>query len=74
MPSIIEGGFSLGQYSRSIRTNLPAGAGSQLDSFTLPGKHGYQGGEPRMAKQLGVAIHEISLLVEIESVGSIAHP
>jgi hypothetical protein len=36
-PSRIEGGVSLGQYRRSIRMNLSAGAGSQLDSLSLPG-------------------------------------
>ena len=36
-PSSSEGGVSVGQYSRSIRTNLPAGAGSQLDSLSGPG-------------------------------------
>src|SRR5580693_4731657 len=37
VPSNKEGGVSFGQYSRSIRTNLSAGAGSQLDSLSLPG-------------------------------------
>jgi hypothetical protein len=36
-PSRIDGSCSLGQYRRSIRTNFPAGAGSQLDSRSLPG-------------------------------------
>ena len=34
---MVEGGVSLGQYSLNIRMNLPAGAGSQLDSLSLPG-------------------------------------
>ena len=34
---MIEGSFSLGQYRRSIRMNLPAGAGSQFDSLSAPG-------------------------------------
>jgi hypothetical protein len=37
LPLMIEGGFSFGQYIRSIRTNLPAGAGSQFDSLSDPG-------------------------------------
>jgi hypothetical protein len=37
VPSNSEGGVSLGQYIRSINTNLSAGAGSQLDSLSLPG-------------------------------------
>ena len=37
VPSRRDGGVSLGQYNRSIRTNLSAGAGSQLDSLALPG-------------------------------------
>ena len=37
LPSIIDGGFSFGQYSRSIRMNLSLGAGSQLASLSLPG-------------------------------------
>ena len=32
------GFFSLGQYSRIIRTKSPAGAGSQFDSLSLPGE------------------------------------
>ena len=35
--SMIEGGVSLGQYMRSIRTNFPFGAGSQLLSLSFPG-------------------------------------
>ena len=37
VPLMIEGDFSLGQYIRSIRTNLPDGAGSQFDSLPAPG-------------------------------------
>src|SRR5579871_2072630 len=37
LPSMIEGGVSSGQYMRSIRRNLPAGAGSQFDSLSAPG-------------------------------------
>src|SRR5262249_33986305 len=37
VPAMTEGSFSLGQYRRSISTNLPFGAGSQLDSLSLPG-------------------------------------
>ena len=37
LPSMIEGGVSSGQYMRSIRTNLPAGAGSQFASLSAPG-------------------------------------
>ncbi len=37
VPSRIDGGFSFGQYSRSIRMNLSFGAGSQLASLPLPG-------------------------------------
>lgn len=37
MPSIIEGDSSFGQYMRSMRMNCSLGAGSQLDSFSLPG-------------------------------------
>jgi hypothetical protein len=37
-PSRMEGGFSFGQYIRSIRTNFPAGAGSQFDSLSAPGE------------------------------------
>ena len=33
----IDGSFSFGQYRRSIRMNLPLGAGSQLASLSLPG-------------------------------------
>src|SRR5262249_45378915 len=36
-PSMIEGLLSLGQYIRSIKTNFPGGAGSQLDSLAAPG-------------------------------------
>ena len=35
-PSRIEGSLSFGQYRRSISWNLPSGAGSQLDSFSVP--------------------------------------
>src|SRR5215467_11087772 len=35
---MIDGGVSCGQYMRSIRTNLPSGAGSQLASISLPGE------------------------------------
>ena len=38
LPSRIDGAFSLGQYIRIIRMNLPAGAGSQFDSRSLPGE------------------------------------
>ena len=34
-PSSID---SFGQYNRSMRMNLPAGDGSQLDSLSLPGE------------------------------------
>ena len=37
VPSRIDGGVSLGQYSRIISTNPPFGAGSQFDSLSLPG-------------------------------------
>jgi hypothetical protein len=37
-PLMIEGFFSFGQYSRSIRMKSPGGAGSQLDSLSLPGE------------------------------------
>ena len=37
VPSMIEGSFSFGQYMRSIRMNLPAGAGSQFVSLSAPG-------------------------------------
>jgi hypothetical protein len=33
----MDGVFWLGQYIRSIRTNFPAGAGSQFDSLSAPG-------------------------------------
>src|SRR5262245_7244848 len=38
VPSSSDGGFSWGQYSRIIRTNSSAGAGSQFDSLSLPGE------------------------------------
>jgi hypothetical protein len=38
VPSRIEGSLSFGQYIRSIRTNLPVGAGSQFDSLSVPGE------------------------------------
>ena len=38
MPLMIDGFFSFGQYSRIIRMNLPGGAGSQLDSLSVPGE------------------------------------
>ena len=38
VPSMIDGAFSSGQYMRSIRMNLPAGAGSQFDSLSAPGE------------------------------------
>jgi hypothetical protein len=37
VPSRMEGSLSFGQYIRSIRMNLPAGAGSQLLSLSDPG-------------------------------------
>jgi hypothetical protein len=37
VPSMIDGGFSFGQYIRSIRTNLSLGAGSQFGSLSSPG-------------------------------------
>src|SRR5262249_52761812 len=37
VPSRIDGGFSSGQYIRSMRMKRPAGAGSQFDSFAFPG-------------------------------------
>src|SRR5580704_5724921 len=42
LPSRIEGGVSLGQYSRIIGTNLALGAGSQLASFALPGESAWR--------------------------------
>src|SRR5215510_3620514 len=38
VPSRIEGEVSSGQYMRSMRMNLPAGAGSQFDSLSAPGE------------------------------------
>src|SRR5262249_29389678 len=38
VPSRIEGAVSSGQYMRSMRMNLPAGAGSQFDSLSTPGE------------------------------------
>src|SRR5262245_38858420 len=38
VPLTIDGLLSSGQYMRSIRMNLPAGAGSQLDSLSAPGE------------------------------------
>src|SRR5215813_15248306 len=38
VPSRIDGAVSSGQYMRSIRMNLPAGAGSQFDSLSAPGE------------------------------------
>ncbi len=38
VPSMIDGLLSFGQYMRSIRMNLPAGAGSQFDSLFAPGE------------------------------------
>jgi hypothetical protein len=38
VPLMIEGSFSFGQYIRSIRMNLSAGAGSQFDSLSAPGE------------------------------------
>ena len=38
VPSMIDGLLSSGQYIRSIRMNLPAGAGSQFDSLSAPGE------------------------------------
>jgi hypothetical protein len=35
---MMDGLFSLGQYIRSIKMNLPAGAGSQFDSLSGPGE------------------------------------
>jgi hypothetical protein len=35
---MIEGFFSLGQYSRIIKTKSPGGDGSQLDSLSFPGE------------------------------------
>ena len=37
-PSRMDGGLSFGQYIRSIKTNFPAGAGSQFDSLSAPGE------------------------------------
>src|SRR5262249_30918353 len=37
-PLMMDGLVSLGQYMRNIRMNLPAGAGSQLDSLSDPGE------------------------------------
>jgi len=36
-PSWIDGSRLSGQYSRNIRMDLPAGIGSQFDSFSAPG-------------------------------------
>src|SRR5262249_5283496 len=38
VPSRIEGAVSSGQYMRSMRMNLPSGAGSQFDSLSAPGE------------------------------------
>jgi hypothetical protein len=38
VPLTIEGLLSSGQYMRSIRMNLPAGAGSQFASLSAPGE------------------------------------
>lgn len=38
VPSMIDGLLSFGQYIRSMRMNLPAGAGSQFDSLSVPGE------------------------------------
>jgi hypothetical protein len=38
LPLMIDGLRSFGQYMRSMRTNLPAGAGSQFDSLSGPGE------------------------------------
>jgi hypothetical protein len=35
---MIDGVVSVGQYILSISMNLPSGAGSQLDSLSLPGE------------------------------------
>jgi hypothetical protein len=37
-PLMIDGFFSLGQYSRIIRIKSPDGAGSQFASLSLPGE------------------------------------
>ena len=37
-PSMMDGFFSLGQYSRIIRTKSPDGDGSQFDSLSWPGE------------------------------------
>ncbi len=36
-PSMIVGGVSFGQYSRSIKSKFFSGAGSQFDSLSFPG-------------------------------------
>src|SRR5690349_6924327 len=38
VPSMIDGLLSFGQYIRSMRMNLPAGAGSQFASLSAPGE------------------------------------
>src|SRR5215471_16230930 len=38
VPSRIEGAVSSGQHMRSMRINLPPGAGSQFDSLSAPGE------------------------------------
>ena len=42
IPSMIDGGVSFGQYSRSMGMNLAFGAGSQLASFALPGESAWR--------------------------------
>ena len=37
LPSMIEGGVSLGQYNRNIVINFALGAGNQFASLALPG-------------------------------------
>src|SRR5580704_7163844 len=42
VPSMMDGGVSFGQYSRSIGMNLALGAGSQLASFAFPGESAWR--------------------------------
>ena len=42
VPSMIDGGVSFGQYSRSMGMNLAFGAGSQLASLALPGESAWR--------------------------------
>jgi hypothetical protein len=37
-PSMIDGGFSAGQYNLNVRLHSPLGAGSQFADLRLPGE------------------------------------